>query len=533
MLRTIRAVGVVTFGLLALMAGGCASLPPGADYPRISSAALEHPNLTPLGRRFDEAARGHGGDSAFRLVSDGVDGFLVRAQMIDMATRTVDLEYFIFRQDETGKLLADALLRAADRGVRIRLLLDDADKRTGDAQIAALSAHPNIHIRIFNPFAYRGNAALVRDLEFAFSASRLDYRMHNKLMVVDGAIALLGGRNIGDQYFQVSSHSQYVDDDIFAAGPIVRKISRSFDAYWNSPLAIPVTALAGKAASDGALNAYRAKLEQHRRELKSDGTPYVNRIASGQPLAGMLSGTVPLVWAHAEFLYDSPDKKDVEAGDRSGRLMHNAVMSAMRAVRAELLVVTPFFIPGSEGMKLLSSLRRRGVTVRVLTNSLESTPEPIAQSGYMHYRIPLLEAGVELCEVRAHPGNVPGSDDSDHVSPDGYALHAKIYVFDRKELFIGSTNFDERSRRLNTEIGLFIDSPMLAQQAAARFEAMTSLQDSYHLSLRKHAADGLPQLSWRTREKGRIVEFDVEPTDSLSRELKVELLSLLPLDGEL
>lgn len=458
--------------------------------------------------------------------------------MIDAATRTVDLEYFIFRQDETGKLLADALLRAADRGVRIRLLLDDADTRTGDAQIVALSAHPNIHIRIFNPFAYRGHAAALRNFEFLVSASRLDYRMHNKLMVVDGAIALLGGRNIGDQYFQVSSHSQYVDDDVFAAGPIVRKISGSFDAYWNSPLAIPVAALAGKAASDGALNAYRAKLERHRRELKSDGTAYVRRIATDQPLAGMLSGTVPLVWAQAEFVYDSPDKKEVEAGDRTGRLMHNAVMNAMRAVRSELLVVTPFFIPGSKGMQLLSSLRRRGVTVRVLTNSLESTPEPIAQSGYMHYRIPLLEAGVELYEVRAHPGNVPGSDEharesEGDLTPGSYALHAKLYVFDRRKLFIGSTNFDERSRRLNTEIGLFIDSPILAQQVAARFEAMTSLQDSYHLSLRKQAPDALPQLSWRTRENGRIVDYDVEPTDSLSRELKVELLSLLPLDGEL
>ena len=531
----IRGLGVVTLGLLALMAGGCALLPPGADYPRTSSSALERPDLTPLGRRFDEAARGHDGNSAFRLLSTGVDGFLVRAQMIDAATRTVDLEYFIFRQDETGQLLADALLRAADRGVRIRLLLDDADTRTGDGQIAALSAHPNIHIRVFNPFAYRGHAALLRDLEFAFSASRLDYRMHNKLMVVDGAIALLGGRNIGDQYFQVSSHSRFVDDDVFAAGPIVRNISRSFDAYWNSALAIPVAALAGKAASDGALVAYRAKLEQHRGALKEDGIAYVRRIASGQPLAGMISGTVPLVWAHAHFVYDSPDKKEVEAGDRPGRLMHEAVTQAVRAVRSELLMVTPFFVPGSAGMQLLSSLRKRGVRIRVLTNSLESTPEPIAQSGYMHYRIPLLEDGVELYEVRAQPGSAPGGGESERegLTPPSYALHAKLYVFDREKLFVGSTNFDERSRRLNTEIGLFIDSPTLAQQVAARFEAMTSLQDSYHLSLRTHAGGGLPELLWRTWENGRLVEYESEPTNSARRQLKVELLSLLPLDGEL
>ncbi|HEU5478515.1 MAG TPA: phospholipase D-like domain-containing protein, partial [Candidatus Tumulicola sp.] len=259
----IRGAGAVALGLCALVVAGCASLVPGSNFAKVPSHALGAPIPTSLGLQFDRAARRHDGKSAFRLLSVGVDGLLFRAQMIGVATRTIDLEYFIFRQDDTGQLLSDALLRAADRGVRIRLLVDDADRNDGDEQIAALSADPNIQIRIYNPFAYRGRDELIRDLEFTFDASRLDYRMHNKLMVVDNAIALVGGRNIGDAYFQVDPESQFGDDDVFAAGPIVRKLSDSFDEYWNSALAIPVAALDEARTSSARLAAYRVALEQH------------------------------------------------------------------------------------------------------------------------------------------------------------------------------------------------------------------------------------------------------------------------------
>ncbi len=251
----IRGASAIALGLCVLVVAGCASLPPGSNFAKVPSHALAPSVPTSLGVQFDRAARGHDGKSAFRLLSVGVDGFLFRAQMIEAATRTIDLEYFIFRQDDTGQLLTDALLRAADRGVHIRLLVDDADSDDGDEQIAALSADPRIQIRIYNPFAYRGRVELFRDLEFAFDASRLDYRMHNKLMVVDNAIALVGGRNIGDAYFQVDPESQFGDDDVFAAGPIVRKLSDSFDEYWNSTLAIPVAALGGERVSSARLAA--------------------------------------------------------------------------------------------------------------------------------------------------------------------------------------------------------------------------------------------------------------------------------------
>lgn len=529
-------VPALRFGLAlsALLLFGCASLPPGADFPRTASTALERPEDTRLGRQFDSAARQHEGDSAFRLVSVGVDGFLVRAQMMNAAERTLDLEYYIFRQDETGQLLTDALLRAADRGVRVRVLVDDGETLQGDEKIAALSAHPEIEIRIFNPFVYRGHVELFRGIEFALNAARLDYRMHNKLFVVDNAIALIGGRNIGDEYFQVDPDSQFGDDDVLAAGPIVKQLSRTFDEFWNSALSIPVAGLGGGNPSAADLDAYRKTLDQHRRELKKDGTDYARRVATGEPLGGMLSGKLPLVWAHAQVVYDSPEKKRVEEGEMVGALMHRTVAEAAASVHSELLMVTPFFIPGNGGLKLFNNLCKRGVRVRILTNSLESTPELIAQAGYTHYRVALLQEGVELYEVRALLGNPRGSGESTATASLGnYALHAKLFVFDRERLYVGSMNFDERSHHLNTEIGLLIDSPALAQQTAARFAAIVIPANSYQLALRTDAAGGAPHLIWRTREDGTTVEYDSEPARSEWQRMQLDFLSLLPVDREL
>ena len=530
-----RAVRFVAFSLVAALAVGCASLPPGADFPKVMSIALTHPEETRLGRQFDGASRGHGGNSAFRLLSVGVDGFLARAQMINAAERTLDLEYFIFRQDETGQLLTDALLRAADRGVRVRVLVDDGDTLEGDEQIAALGAHPKIEIRIFNPFAYRGHTELFRAVEFAFNASRLDYRMHNKLLAVDNAIALVGGRNIGDQYFQVDPESQFGDDDVFTAGPIVKQLSRTFDEFWNSALAIPVAGLASEKQSNTGLDAYRKTLDEHREQLKADGTDYASRVANGEPLAGMLSGRLPLVWAQAQVVYDSPEKQRVEKGEMVGQLMHRTVAEAAASVRSELLMITPFLIPGNDGMRLFKDdLRKRGVRVRILTNSLESTPELVAQSGYMRYRVPLLEAGVELYEVRSLLGSARGSGESSAATRSGnYALHAKLFVFDRQRLYIGSMNFDQRSHHLNTEIGLIIDSPELARQTAARFESIVVPANSYALALRGDPAGGSPKLIWRTREGGKDIVYETEPARSPWQRMKVEFLSLLSLDKEL
>jgi putative cardiolipin synthase len=520
--------------LVAALVGGCATLPPGSDFPKSVSSALAQPEETRVGRQFADAAREHGGNSGFRMLAVGVDGFLARVQMVNSAERTLDLQYFIFRADETGKLLTNAVLRAAERGVRVRVLIDDGETIAGDDQLVALDAHPQVEVRVFNPFLYRGHFLFMRALEFTFSLARLDYRMHNKLMVVDNAIALVGGRNVGDEYFQIDPKSQFADDDVFAAGPIVKELSVTFDEFWNSDMSIPVRALAEGTASATALAEYRKVLAGHHEDKKTDGTDYASRVATGEPLAAMISGKLPLVWAHAQLVYDSPNKKQVDKDGMVGRLMHRPVAVAVAEAQSELLMTTPYLIPGDEGMTLFSDLRKRNVRVRILTNSLESSTVLVAHSGYMRYRPPLLEKGVEIHEVRSLLGNASGSGQTKSMTRFGtYSLHAKLFVFDRKRLFVGSMNFDQRSMHLNTEIGLIIDSPELAQQAAKRFEAMVSPPNSYELALGAGGGAGSLRLVWRTEEGGKAVEYDREPARSNSQRFSLNLLSLLPLDDEL
>jgi len=521
--------GHTGLALAAALIGGCASMP-GAHYPRAASIALARPEDTALGARFEAAARGHDGNSGFRILTAGVEGFLTRVQMIDSAQKTLDLQYFIFRGDETGRLLTDALVRAADRGVRVRVLVDDGDTVPGDEQIVALDAHPSVEVRIFNPFAYRGHMRAIRAMEFFFNASRLDYRMHNKLLVVDNSVALVGGRNIGNQYFQMDPRSQFADDDVFTAGPIARQLSTTFDEYWNSRFAIPVKALQDSAIKTNDLAQHRAAGRRRRemRPLESPGQDYVAQIATGEPYAGMVSGRLTLIWAPAAVICDSPDKHKVDSSVLAGRLMERAVAAAARGVKSELLMVTPYFVPSADEMQLLLDLRARHVNVRILTNSLQSAPELVAQSGYMKFRVPLLMQGVDLHEARSFLGNTHGSGQTKHISSYGnYALHAKIIVFDRDKVFMGSMNFDQRSRRLNTEIGLIIDSPELALQSALRFQGMVQPENAYAVELRdKH-------LMWKSREDGQDVEYDREPARNEGQRLEVKFLSYLPLDREL
>jgi putative cardiolipin synthase len=357
-------------------------------------------------------------------------------------------------------------------------------------------------------------------------------------MVADNSVALIGGRNIGNEYFQMDPEGQVADDDVLGAGPVAMQLSKTFDEYWNSSFAIPVEAL-------GRHGGTAAQLEKRRQQVREDpgqslaplqtgGIDYLARIEGGEPYAGMLSALLPLVWTHAQVVCDSPDKKSVESGARAGRLMSRPVAAVASAARTELLMVMPYFVPADAEMQILKDLRVRDVKVRVLTTSLEASTELAAQSGYQRFRVPLLQDGVELYEVRSLLGNTKGSGQTVAVSRHGnYSLHAKLFVFDRRQLLVGSMNFDQRSKRLNTEIGLIIDSPELAQQTASRFDAMVQPANSYALALVPSTTGARPQLVWKTLEDGRPVEYTREPARSAWQRLKVWFLSLLPMDDEL
>lgn len=513
--------------LLALAA--CAIVP-GSYYPREESTALAHPETTRLGKQVDTQARAHPGLAGFRLITQGVDGYLLRGELADAAERTLDLQYFIVQNDDTGKLLMDRVLRAADRGVRVRLLLDDSDDVLRDRQVLALAAHRNIEIRVFNPFLTRGMLDFMRPVEFAVAASRLNYRMHNKLFVSDNSVAILGGRNIGDEYFQASSQTEFGDFDILTVGPLVGQVSKSFDVFWNSGLAIPLEALIFGKPFTTTLDQYRAVLAENRDKMA--GSPYVVRLAAGDPLAPIVTSGSGLVWAKGEVLYDSPEKEKVENGDQPGRLLRKRLGEAIRGVKSELLVVSPYLVPGDGGVKLLADLRGRGVHVRILTNSLASTDMPIVHSGYQKYREPMLKEGIELYEVRPVLGNPDAKGGGGSLrNPSGgqFALHAKVFVLDRRSVFVGSMNFDRRSLRLNTELGVLIESPELARQVIARFNAIAQPANSY-VPVLTTDVNGKQTLVWRTEENGKRVELQSEPNADVLKGIKTDLLALLPLD---
>lgn len=516
--------------LVTMLVAACATLPPGADYPRTASHALDPATAdTRLGTLTSRWSAEHDGRTGFRLLPGGIDSFTLRAEMADAAERTLDVQYFILHEDDTGRLFVGRVLAAADRGVRVRLLLDDANTVGGDDEVVALAAHPNVEVRLFNPFRIRPDLQVLRPLELAFGGfERLDYRMHNKLLVTDNAIAVAGGRNIGDEYFAGNRSFEFGDFDVFVAGPAVRRLSASFDAYWNSRLAIPVKALTH--ITQEQLERYREKLGHHRTAMAQ--SDYERGVSAGSPLATIVAGTSPLVWAHAEVLYDSPDKQAVEDGSSAGRLLQDRLMQACRATRRELVIVTPYLVPGADQLDMLYELRQRGVTVKILTNSLASTDVPVVHAGYRKLRVPMLLHGIELYEVKPELGRPRVGRTTILSDPDGrFALHAKVFVFDRQRLFVGSANFDMRSFHLNTEVGLIIDSPALAEQAVTRFNAITVPANSYRLTLGRHFGD--PVVRWITEEDGQRLILDREPGGNFWRELLVGAVSILPIDNQL
>jgi cardiolipin synthase C len=514
------------------IAGGCTSLPPAATQPKPVTSALSYTPDTGLGKSFHGLTKDRGSDSGFCMISTGIDGLTVRLEMIDASQRSLDVQSYIFRADNSGNLVVQALLRAADRGVRIRILVDDGDTVSGDERILALAAHAGFEVRIYNPLRCRGHKPVLRGAEFLFNKSRVDYRMHNKLMVADNAVAIIGGRNIGDQYFQIDPQSQFGDDDVVVAGPIVQRLSGVFDEFWNAPNAIPAQAIDKRDTSDRALSDYLTILDEYRQRLVSRGSDEV-RGQPKQPFSDIISGKAQLHWGPVELAYDSPDKKDTDRGAVRGRLISKALIKQANAVSTELLIVTPYFIPSPDELAALKGERERHARIRILTNSLKAAPSLEAHSGYMHYRVPLLQEGVELYEVRALLGSTSGSGEGKKMATRGtYALHAKLFVFDRRIAFVGSMNFDERSKHLNTEIGLLIASPELSSEISARFDALTTVANSYAVTLSQDAK-GQEHLWWTTEEKGQLVHFETEPARNAWQRAKVKFLSALPLDKEL
>jgi putative cardiolipin synthase len=518
--------------LLALALAACASLP--TDYPRTASTALADTADTTPGRTAARFRAEQRGSSGLRLLDRGLDAFVARRALAEVAERSLDVQYYIWHDDTTGRLLTAALLRAADRGVRVRVIVDDIGTAPDDERLLLLDAHPQIEVRIFNPLATRK----LRLFGMALDFERGNRRMHNKSFTADNQATIVGGRNIGDEYFEARKDLAFGDLDLLAVGEVVSEVSASFDRYWNSSAAYPIRALARGDVDGRDLTALRTALAEF--EQSQHAGPYAQALRASGLTQQLLSGQLRFEGGQMRVLADDPAKveqDEPDPGDQAAYLLPQ-MQPEFSALRSELFLVSPYFVPGEGGVERLKRLRDSGVRVRILTNSLAATDVPAVHAGYARYRRALLEAGIELYEIRSSAGSgdaarppsaAAGASSSPRLSGSSRAsLHAKTIVFDCRHVFVGSMNVDPRSVLTNTEIGIMVDAPAVASamcEGLSKFAAAAA----YRLELRPQA-DGSVRIEWASREDGREVRLTSEPSGSAWRTFQAWFFSLLPIE---
>lgn len=507
-------------GLLA----GC-SLPPLEGRSASQALPAAEARETPLGRAIEPLAQQHPGQAGIHPLTDPREAFAARVQLARQAQRTLDVQYYIWRGDTTGMLLLEALRAAADRGVRVRLLLDDNGIAGLDAELAALDAHPQVEVRLFNPFAFRAFKPLGYVTDFA----RANRRMHNKSFTADGTATVIGGRNVGDEYFGATDGVLFADLDVLAVGPVAQAVSTSFDGYWASGSSYPIAALVGEPSAKALAEAEgRAALAQ-RSPAAAAYKEAVQRLPFMQQL---VEGRLPLVWAPTQLVADDPAKGLARAG-REQLLIHHMAEAIGEPARS-LDLVSPYFVPTDQGADYFAALAKRGVRVRILTNSMAATDVLAVHSGYARHRQRLLEAGVVLYELKPDPaGDSPAGAPAEAgrregrglLGSSGSSLHAKTFGVDGRRVFVGSFNFDPRSARLNTELGLVIDSPLLAQQMERVF---TERVPAGSWQVRRDPESGT--LRWIDAAQQPPAELASEPLSRGWQRLAVMLLSLLRIE---
>ncbi len=507
--------------MLALLLNACASLPP--QTGRTETHAVQDTAGTRLGIAFAPGEAAHPGSNAFHLLPNAMDALVARIILTEAADRTLDMQYYIWHDDATGRTLAAAVLRAADRGVRVRLLLDDLGTNADDEVLLALASHPNVQVRLFNPVASRR----FKTLGSAFEFFRVNRRMHNKSLIADNQGAILGGRNIGDEYFGASTTVAFGDLDVLVHGPVVREVSNAFDQYWNSQAAYPIENLTGRHADPDALAGYRARLDAYLASERT--TPYFTQ-ARARLTDVLQTRDAQFSWGKATLLYDDPSKITRAPTDAKGHLMSQFKALDLQPER-EMLVVSPYFVPQRAGVDWLSAMTKRGVRVTVLTNSLAATDVSAVHAGYQRYRKDLLEAGVRLYELKPVATAEAAGKKSTFGSSKA-SLHAKTYVFDRTGIFIGSMNLDPRSVELNTEIGVYCESGAAASEVVDGINANLD-RVAWRLELRADANGGSHIVWIDTAANGTVTELDKEPDVSALRRTGIWFLGLLPIESQL
>ena len=502
--------------LLCVWAIGCASVD--FEYPREASFAPRDTHDTRLGRLIGPELRNLPGQSGFHFLLDGIDALAARIAMADMADRSLDAQYFLLTDDLIGILFLGALLDAADRGVRVRLLLDDIQTRGYDAGIVALDTHPHFEVRIFNPFADRSSRVgdLVRDFQ------RVNRRMHNKSMTADNQVTIVGGRNIASEYFNAHEEVNFDDADVLAIGPVVRDVSRMFDEYWNHRASLTAPAFA-ELPADAAEELVRLRQDISAARARVVTTPYAEALRASVDYYRYDDEPI-FTWAPYRVVYDSPDKSLPEKAEGAASIVP-PLLEVVSEARREFLLISPYFVPQDSGVETFRELRERGVEVVILTNSLASTNHAVVHTGYAPARKPLLELGVRLHEMKPEVA-LYGIERSGEQSSSA-TLHTKAFIVDRERLFIGSFNWDPRSIAINTELGVVIDSPEMAGWAA-RVVHEELPEVAWELAL-----DDGGGIVWIDRDADEPLTHTREPRTSFWQRLGVRLMRLLPIEDQL
>ncbi len=500
-----------------LLFAGCARIP--TDYVRTGSTAFQDYQSTAVGKQITAMEAEHPGESGFAIIRYPRPAFTARIMLTELAEKSLDVQYYIWEPDATGLILAERLVAAADRGVKVRILLDDINLSGRDASLASMDAHSNIEIRIFNPFARRG----ARIFDFITDMNRLNHRMHNKIMVMDNVMSIVGGRNIGNHYFGVDTKANFRDLDIAAVGPLVRDISNVFDTFWNGEWSVPIAALVDQSYTKEDLQETMSVVHQQVAE-KNYPHPLDQDIAELK--AEMASIFHKLIWAQGKIIWDNPvtiyDKNTSSNVDKS-------FYKKLDTLREELLIESAYFIARERGTETAKQLHERGIKIRVLTNSLVSNDVLAAYAGYAKCRVKLLKNGIELYELRPDAGAVKKPGKQEIVSfQSKAALHTKSVVFDRESVFIGSFNLDPRSSDINTEVGLYVESPEVADQVIAYMDEGVKPENSYRVLL-----DEKGNLTWITEIDGEEIHYSKDPESGFWQRFITGIIKLLPVEGQL
>lgn len=523
---------LVSLGLVV----ACAQLP--TDFQKNPSYGLISTDKTQLGVKSKQLLDGDTTNSKVVLINDGVDAFVARASLIEMAQKTIDVQYYIWHSDLIGKFLLNSMLIAADKGVRVRILLDDMpiDDAT-ETLLYGLDQHENIEVRLYNPFASRG----FRLIDFLSNPVRINRRMHNKSFSVDGQYTVIGGRNIGEEYFSASKQSNFSDIDVIATGPIVKEVEDQFDIYWNSDVVYPVTAFDHNTASEIDLANIGQELAEFASSQKNskyyldvqDSNLYKKiqmTSLGGREKSLTYSGLV-------EVIYDDP-AKGLGASEEEVTYLKHSLEPYVERIVTSIEVISPYFVPGQDGVEFLNGLVAQGIDVRILTNSLSSTDGLMAQSGYSRRRYELLRGGVELYEFKTDvKSETSKSLRRGEKAKSG--LHAKVYIFDREQVFIGSFNLDPRSANINSEVGVVYDMSDLANYIGTIVFDNNINQISYSVKIAQEeiVTKGITinkgDVYWLDLATNPPIYHGTEPETSFWRRFGQGFYSIMPIESQL